>query len=90
LKYEGGKYTDRRPSDPNEIFKPGDFEVLVSRYLETIDLIFRDRELTGKHLDKSLEIRFREFNMRMVNLGLIAQSIEHKGDSFLVKIRYAS
>jgi hypothetical protein len=80
LKYEGGKYTDRRPSDPNEIFKPGNFEVFVSRYLETVDLIFREG-INWQALDKSLE-KFREENN---GVGLIAQSIEHKLDSFVVK-----
>lgn len=35
-------YTDRRPSDPAQIFAPGDFARLVQKAQETVDLIFRN------------------------------------------------
>jgi uncharacterized protein YjbI with pentapeptide repeats len=34
--------TDRRPSDPNRIFAPGEFTALFQKAFDTIDLIFSD------------------------------------------------
>jgi uncharacterized protein YjbI with pentapeptide repeats len=74
------EFLDRRPSDPNEFFKPGDFEILVRQSLETVDLIFREG-INWQALDKSLE-RFKDKNN---DVGLQAQSIENKGGDFVVK-----
>lgn len=34
--------SDRRPSDPNRIFAPGEFQAFVQKLLSTVDLIFAD------------------------------------------------
>jgi len=36
------RYQERRPSDPNKTFAPGEFTALVEQYLDTVDLIFTD------------------------------------------------
>jgi hypothetical protein len=82
-KYDWGarfEFFDRRPSNKNEFFNPGDFEVLVRQSLETVDLIFREG------IDwNALSISMDNFKEQNNGVAITVQSIEHKLDDFVVK-----
>jgi uncharacterized protein YjbI with pentapeptide repeats len=73
---------DRRPSDPNVFFEPGEFALLVQQYAETVDLIFPGQA----GLDwTALAITMENFKAKNNGVAITVQSIEHKLDNFVVK-----
>ena len=84
LEYIEGKITfaDRRPSDPNTIFAPGDFARLVQSLLETVDLIF------SSGIDWSaFYSSFQVLQIENSEGELSIQAIERKHDgSFVVRV----
>ena len=75
-------FTDRRPSDPNKIFAPGDFARLVQKSLATVDIIFREG------IDWSAFFNsFQGLQVEGDDRKLSIQAIEKKGDgSFVVRV----
>ncbi len=76
-------WSERRPSDPNKNFDPGDFAKLVQKSLNTVDLIFRngvDWQALLISLDKlRIEANGAEFPI---------QAIENKDDGdFVVRLK---
>ncbi|BAQ60632.1 pentapeptide repeat family protein [Geminocystis sp. NIES-3708] len=76
---------ERRPSDPNKIFDQGDFQRLIKKVMNTIDLIF------SNGIDWSAFLT--SFNNLRVEDGrqdLSVRGIEHKDDGiFVVRINTA-
>ena len=73
---------ERRPSDPNKKFKPGDFTNLVQKSLNTIDLIFSDG------IDWSTFFTsFQNLQVESDNCELAIQAIERKaGGAFVIRL----
>ena len=73
---------ERRPSDPNKIFAPGDFARLVQQYHATVDLIFS----AGINWRAFVE-SFRRLQVETRSGKLSIQAIEKKRDgSFVVRV----
>lgn len=75
-------FTERRPSDPNTVFAPGDLARLVQSLLETVDLIFSNGIDWSAFLTsfQGLQIENNEGNLSI-------QAIEKKYDgSFVVRV----
>jgi uncharacterized protein YjbI with pentapeptide repeats len=74
--------SDRRPSDPNAIFAPGEFTKLFQKALETVDLIFRN----GVDWE-ALSISLNKLRIEAEGAELSVQAIENKEDgTFVVRI----
>jgi uncharacterized protein YjbI with pentapeptide repeats len=79
LKY---RRQERRPSDPNRNFEPGEFKVLVQKALNTVDLIFRNG-VDWQALWMSLE----KLRVEAAGAELSIQAIENKQDgAFVVRV----
>lgn len=78
------KYPDeeRRPSDPNKNFEPGDFAKLVQKAFNTVDLIFRN----GVDWE-ALMISLEKLRVEAEGAELSIQAIENKNDgAFVVRV----
>ncbi len=77
-----GNYIDRRPSDKTKIFNPGDFERLIEKSRETVDLIFSQ----GIDWDIFLQ-SFNQLRDDFPKDNLTISAIEKKSDGvFVVKV----
>ena len=75
-------YDDRRPSDPNQNFAPGEFTKLFQKALSTVDLIFRN----GVDWD-ALLISLEKLKIEAEGAELSIQAIENKNDgAFVVRV----
>lgn len=74
--------SDRRPSDPDCIFAPGEFSKLFQKALETVDLIF------GDGIDwKAFFQSFQELRSQYDDDDLSIQAIEKKsGGAFVIRL----
>ena len=72
---------DRRPHDPNQVFKPGEFTKLFQKALETVDLIFSE----GIEWTAFLE-SFQQLQAEVKSEDLSIQAIEKKGRAFIVRL----
>jgi hypothetical protein len=73
---------ERRPSDPNRIFAPGEFTKLFQKVLETVDLIFADG-IDWKAFFQS----FQELQQQYFDEGLFIQAIEKKSSgAFVIRL----
>jgi uncharacterized protein YjbI with pentapeptide repeats len=77
-----GNFFERRPSDPNQKFAPGEFTKLFHRVLNTIDLIFRNG------VDwQALVISLEKLRVEAEGVELTIQAIENKDDgAFVVRV----
>ena len=74
--------SDRRPSDPDRIFAPGEFSKLFQKALETVDLIFVDG-IDWKAFFQS----FQELRSQYDDDDLSIQAIEKKsGGAFIIRL----
>jgi hypothetical protein len=75
-------FSDRRPSDPNSIFAPGEFTKLFQKALETVDLIFVDG------IDwKAFFLSFQELRSQYDDENISIQAIEKKsGGAFVIRL----
>ena len=73
---------ERRPSDPNRNFEPGEFTKYIEKALNTVDLIFSDG------IDwKAFLLSFSELQDRYGQENVGVQAIERKsGDAFVVRM----
>jgi len=70
---------ERRPSDPNRNFEPGEFTKLFQKALSTVDLIFRNG------VDwQAFAYSFKKIQVEHADEELAVQSIENKGDGIVV------
>ena len=70
---------ERRPSDPNINFKPGEFAKLVEQSIETVDLIFKDG------IDwKAFLTPFQDLRVEYGEQNVSIQAIEKKSDGVFV------
>ncbi len=77
---------ERRPSNPKRKFEPGEFAKLVSKSIETVDLIFNDG-IDWKAFLTSFQNIQDEYGDE--NFGI--QAIEKKaGDTFLIRVEVPS
>lgn len=73
---------ERRPSDPNRNFEPGEFAALVQKSVETVDLIFNNG-IDWQSFLKS----FQDIQVEGANGKLAIQAIERKTrGAFLVRV----
>ena len=73
---------ERRPSDPNKTFAPGDFANLVQKSLSTVDLIFSEGIDWQGFLDS-----FKKLQVEDGNGELVIQAIERKTNgAFVVRV----
>lgn len=73
---------ERRPSDPNKNFEPGDFIKLVQKSLSTVDLIFRNGVDWA-----ALLISLEKLRVEADGAELSIQAIENKNDgAFVVRV----
>jgi uncharacterized protein YjbI with pentapeptide repeats len=72
---------ERRPRDPSATFKAGEFEALVKKLQDTIDLIFVD-DVDWRAFFQS----FQELREKYQDEEITIQAIERKGDAFLVRL----
>nr|WP_263971087.1 pentapeptide repeat-containing protein [Leptolyngbya sp. NIES-2104] len=72
--------SDRRPSDPNCTFAPGEFTTLIQQALETVDLVFVD--------GINWQVFFQSFQeLRLQYNDLSIQAIEKKSDgAFVIRL----
>ena len=76
----------RRPSDPNRNFKPREFAKLVEKYIETINLIFKDG-IDWRAFLTSFQILQVEYGEQNVSI----QAIEKKSDgAFVIRLNVPS
>jgi uncharacterized protein YjbI with pentapeptide repeats len=74
--------SNRRPSDPNAVFAPGEFTKLFQKSLETVDLIFADG-IDWKAFFQS----FQELRSRFDEDDISIQAIEKKsGGAFVIRL----
>jgi uncharacterized protein YjbI with pentapeptide repeats len=74
--------SDRRPSNPNAIFAPGEFAQLFQKALETVDLIFADG-IDWQAFFQS----FQELRSQYNDENLSIQAIEKKsGGAFVIRL----
>ena len=80
--YLGENQQERRPSDPNQSFKLGEFTKLFQEALKTVDLIFTDG------IDwKAFFLSFQEVRAKYDDENLSIQAIEKKrGGVFVVRL----
>ncbi len=73
---------ERRPSNPNQNFAPGEFAKLVQKVTETVDLIFSDG------IDwKAFYPAFQELQIKHQDEDLSIQAIENKLDgAFVIRL----
>ncbi len=73
---------ERRPADPNRNFEPGEFAKLVEKYIEAVDLIFKDG------IDwKAFLTAFQELQIESESGELSIQAIEKKRDgAFVIRV----
>lgn len=72
--------SDRRPSDPNRIFAPGEFQAFVQKAVSTVDLIFTDGIDWQAFFQSFQELR-SQYN------DLSIQAIEKKsGGAFVIRL----
>jgi uncharacterized protein YjbI with pentapeptide repeats len=72
---------ERRPSDRNKIFAPGDFARLVRKSLETVDLIF------SNGIDwKAFALSLEDLRVEYAEQELSIQAIENKNDAFVIRL----
>jgi uncharacterized protein YjbI with pentapeptide repeats/predicted transcriptional regulator len=77
---------DRRPSDPNATFAPGEFVKLVQKALNTVDLIFADG-IDWKAFFQS----FQELRSQYNDDNLSIQAIEKKsGGAFVIRLEVSA
>ena len=77
---------ERRPSDPNKNFKPGELVKLFEKYIETVDLIFKDGIDWAAFLTLFLDLRV-EYGEPNVSV----QAIEKKSDgAFVIRLNVPS
>ena len=76
------EFIERRPSEPNKSFKPGEFTKLFQKALETVDLIFLDG------IDwQAFLTSFQKLQVESNNDELAIQAIERKtGGAFVVRV----
>ena len=76
---------ERRPSNPNRNFKPGEFAKLVKKSVETVDLIFK------KGVDwRAVAYSIKNTQVLNENTPIAIQSIENRGDGVvLIKVNVA-
>lgn len=73
---------ERRPSDPNRNFKPGEFAALVQKSLETVDLIFKDGIDWRAFLSS-----YKDIQIEYGNENVSIQAIEKKSDdAFVIRL----
>ena len=75
---------ERRPSDPNKNFAPGEFTKLFTRITKTVDLIFKDG------IDWQIFLKtFQELRVESDTGELpVVQTIENKGDgAFVIRVK---
>jgi uncharacterized protein YjbI with pentapeptide repeats len=78
--------SDRRPSNPNAIFAPGEFAQLFQKALETVDLIFADG-IDWQAFFQS----FQELRSQYDDENLSIQAIEKKsGGAFVIRLEVSS
>jgi uncharacterized protein YjbI with pentapeptide repeats len=77
--WQTGKYSDRRPHDPNKIFNPGDFQRLIETARETVDLIFSDG-IDWETFIKSLH----KLQEKFPDSDIAVQGMQKKSDGALV------
>jgi len=76
---------ERRPSDINTNFEPGDLKRLFQKALETVDLIFKEEE--GIDFE-ALRLSLEKLRVEAEGIEVTIQAIEKKPDgSFLVRVR---
>lgn len=79
--YLKAKYQERRPSDPNKKFAPGEFVTLVRSTLDTVDLIFQDGiDWTAFHRS------FQELQQQYSGSYIAIQGIERKEGAFVIRL----
>ncbi|MBE9013276.1 pentapeptide repeat-containing protein [Pseudanabaenaceae cyanobacterium LEGE 13415] len=71
--------SDRRPSDPNRIFAPGEFTTLIRQALEIVDLIFVDG-IDWQAFFQS----FQELRSQYDDLSI--QAIKKSGSAFVIRL----
>ena len=73
---------ERRPSDPNKNFAPGEFTKLFQKAISTVDLIFRN----GINW-KAFADSFQQLQVKAGTTDLSIQAIENKGDGdFVIRV----
>lgn len=79
--YENRQFTDRYPSDRN--FKPGEFESLYQKVINSVELIFQDQ------VDwRALSFAFEKFQIEDDGMGLELKGVEQRGDYWIVKVAH--
>jgi uncharacterized protein YjbI with pentapeptide repeats len=74
--------SERRPSNPNAVFAPGEFQAFVQKALSTVDLIFADG-IDWKAFFQS----FQEFQSQYDEESLSIQAIEKKSSgAFVIRL----
>jgi len=77
---------ERRPSDPNRNFEPGEFTKLFQKALSTVDLIFTDG-IDWKAFFQS----FQELQQQYGSENLSVQAIEKKsGEAFVIRLEVSA
>ena len=73
---------ERRPSDPNRNFAPGDFAKLIERSIETVDLIFNEG------IDwKAFLSSYQDIQVQYGDQNVSIQAIEKKSDdAFVIRL----
>ena len=73
---------ERRPSDPNKNFAPGEFTKLFQKAISTVDLIFRN----GINWE-AFAHSFQQLQVKAGTKDLSIQAIENKGDGdFVIRV----
>lgn len=76
---KGSNFTERRPHDPHATFKSGEFEALIRKQQDTIDLVFVDG-IDWQAFFQS----FQELRDKYRDNDLAIQAIESKGQGVFV------
>jgi uncharacterized protein YjbI with pentapeptide repeats len=81
--YASGKwqFLNRLPKDPNATFNSGEFEILIRKVLQTIDLIFPDG-IDWQAFFQS----FQELRTQYRDDEITIQAIERKGSDFVIRL----
>lgn len=79
--FENARPADRYPSDRN--FKPGEFESLYQKVINSVELIFQDQ------VDwTALSFAFEKFQIEDDGMGLELKGVEQRGDYWIVKVTH--
>ena len=79
--FENARPADRYPSDRN--FKPGEFESLYQKVINSVELIFQDQ------VDwRALSFAFEKFQIEDDGLGLELKGVEQRGGYWIVKVAH--